>query len=211
MAQVKKRTKGEIKSAISGWIFCTPLLALFAVMAVDTSLSLQSRSADYEFGRLDAKRRQTNVDLDKARAEEALWNSIGRVAEIIARLNMLLPDPQQIQVVVAHPETPMPAMQERPRDSELETAGAPSATAAPTAVPAVSTAPAVALPVLASAVPAAPAGPAAPAAVSTAAVAVASLPAAASAPPAKMLDLPKEQITDLDSPDASTNDLLANL
>ncbi len=215
MALVRKRNKNEVRRALYGWIAWTPLLAIFVVMAMDTSLSLKVRSAEREFGTLDAKLRQTTMELGKARAQEAQWSDIGRVAGIIARLNMLLPDPEQIQVVIAHPNTPMPGMKERPREGALEMADSSGAagSASPRTVP---TAPAVALPVMASAptVTAAkaalvPANP--PSAVSAPAVAVASRPAAPSATSSTMLDLPKEQITDLDSPDAPTNNLLANL
>lgn len=231
MAQVKKRNKNEVRRALYAWIAWTPLLAVFVVMAMDTSLSLKARSADYEFGKLAAQRRQITAELDRARSVEAQWSDIRKVSEIIARLNMLLPDPEQIQLVIAHPDTPMPMRPEGPRDAELEMAAAPSKPAGMPPAQRLSIAPAVALPVLASAPPAAPvatgvprpaetpmtAAPAtpvpvsAPKVVSAAAVAVASRPAAPSVTPATALDLPKEQITDLDSPDTSTNDLLANL
>ncbi len=231
MAPVRKRNKNEVRSALYAWIAWTPLLALFVVMAMDTSLNLKARRADYEFGKLAAQRRQITAELDKFRSIEAQWSDIRKVSEIIARLNMLLPDPRQIQVVIAHPDTPMPMRQEGLRDAQLEMAAVPSKPAGAHSAQAVATAPAVVLPVLASAPPAvsgvagvsrpfeapAPAAPAAlvpvnpPLVVSAATVAVASRPAAPSATMAAVLELPKEQITDLDSPDTTTNDLLANL
>ena len=231
MAPVRKRNKNEVRRALYAWIAWTPLLALFVVMAMDTSLSLKARSIDYEFGKLAAQRRQTTAELDRVRSVEAQWSDVSKVSEIIARLNMLLPDPRQIQVVIAHPDTPMPMRQEGPRDAELEMASTPYKPVGGPSQQTVVTAPAVPFPVLASAPSSVPVvtGPvqpvetpaaAAPAAlvpvntsmmVSAATVAVASRPAARTATAAKVLDLPKEQITDLDSPDTPTNDLLSNL
>jgi hypothetical protein len=204
MALVKKRNKNEVRGALYAWIAWAPLLALFYFMARDMSVSLQARQADYDFGKLAAKRRQVVADLDAARSKEANYTDIGRVFEIIEELKMLPPDPRQIQVVVVHPDTPMPVMRERSLDGGVEMADMPSA-------------PAVALPVFASVPPAAPVMPAAapaslaPVSPSAADAAPAVAVASRSAATATVLDLPKEQITDIDSPDAPTNDLLANL
>ncbi len=238
MALVKRRNKNEVSSALWEWIKWTPLLAVFGVIAFDATLSVGGRAMYYEYGKLDTQRRQLNDDLNKARAEEAQWNDIRRVAEIIARLKMSLPDPRQIQVVVAHPETPMPVQPEAPRDGNLEMAGRSAAPVGAGPAQAVPTARAVVLPVMAAATlpapavdaarPAAPPAasipvappPAAPASVLPAppsatvpapAVTVASRPAPPTAMTPKVLDLPKEQIEDLDSPDAPSNDPLAHL
>ena len=207
MAGMKKRPKHEVQSALGAWFAWSPLLAIFAVMAIDTTLSLETRDADYQVEQLAAQRRKIAAELDKYSAVEAGYNDVGRIAKLIQDLNMLLPDPSQIQVVVAHPDTPMPATAEHARDNAIEMAGNVPAGAIPTA-------PAVALPVPVAPVKAAdtaivPAGTPATAGSIVSSVEVAARPAAAAAPP--VLDLPREQITDLDSPDAPEKDLLANL
>ncbi len=214
MAQVKRRNKYEVRRALYGWVAWLPLLAPFVFMAMDTSVSLKARRADYDFGRLAAQRRQIAEELDQARSAEAQLSDVSKISEIIARLNMLLPDPRQIQVVMANPDTPMPLMQERPRDEAVETAGEAAVSAGKAPMPVIPSAPAVALPVMVSAPPAASATALVPAnfptAVSTPAVS-ASRSGSPAAPKPPVLDLPKEQITDLDSPDASSKDMLASL
>jgi cell division protein FtsL len=214
MAQVKKRNRNEIRRALYAWIAWTPLLAVFVVMAIDTSFSLKARSADYEFGKLAARRRQITQELDRQCSAEAQWTDVHKVSEIIARLNMSLPDPEQIQVIIARPNMPMPPRQERPRDGALEMADGPAVTAGTAPAPAIPSAPAVILPVMAATPPAAPAVTPpvkSPETVLTPALAVASRPGGPPVPLSTLLDLPKEQITDLDSPDASSKDLMANL
>ncbi len=214
MAPVRRRNKNEVRRALYGWLAWSPLLAVFAFIAADMSLSIKARHADYEIGALAAQRRQLVRELDTARSAQSAWTDIRRIGELMRQLNMILPDPQQIQVVIARPGTPMPELRERPQERALEMAEATAAPSAAVSNPAVPTAPAVALPVMAPPPAAAPAVLVAVSpseAVSVPATAAAAHPAGRPTPNFTVLDLPKEQITELDSPDASMKDLLPRL
>jgi len=217
MAPLRRRNKNEVKQALRGWVAWSPLLAVFGFMAWDAALHIKARHVELQASALAAQRRQLVQDLDQARADQARYTDIRRIGDFIRQLNMILPDPQQIQVVVARPGTPLPETGERSGENTFKIAGPAPASSGSTSLSAVPIAPAVALPVTApSTVPAVPAAPATARATAVLVSAVAPAPAAAHAVCAasqapKSLELPREQIMDLDSPDAPTKDLLPKL
>ncbi len=214
MAPPKKLTINEIRRALYRWLVWSPLLAVFAVIAKDTLLGITIRHTDYDFGRLVSQRRHLTAELDKAKFEQAMWTNVSRVTEIIKQFNMVFPDPQQIQNVIAHPDTPMPGTGERAPNGGLELAATGPAPIGRTPTPSVSIVSAVAVPVIKSTPPPAPTVSASmnpPAPTVVPAVAVASLSGGNTAVKPTVLDLPKEQITDLDPPDTPSKDLRPRL
>ncbi|MBI4557471.1 MAG: hypothetical protein HY706_07810 [Candidatus Hydrogenedentes bacterium] len=95
---------------ISGWAKWLPVLLLpFSVLFLETWLTTQSLEADYEVGRLNKRVRELREELDALRAEIAKLEAMDRVHAKAPDLGLVEPEPNQIEIIYAPPDSTAPS------------------------------------------------------------------------------------------------------
>ena len=103
----RRRRKRAIP--LTGWLKWLPVLAFpFSVLLVETWLNCQMRLNDYEVAELDQRRRQLRQALETLKVEEARLAAISRIGEKAPDLNLLEPNPSQIETIYYEPKGQSP-------------------------------------------------------------------------------------------------------